>query len=126
MVDFTEWLRSQYGPGTRYPSARQLSLAISGAKNQNAVADLESRGLSRLDTAAKLAEATSTPLVFILSLAGVIPGPDTLGYHLSREEEALLANYRRLSPEFRRAIHGAIRGFLWPAPEIASLDQEAS
>ena len=72
MDELREWLGRQYGPGAKYPSPRQLSLAISNNRNQGIVAEIENKGLVKFETAINLARATETPLVRILLMAGIV------------------------------------------------------
>ena len=72
MEDLRQWLGRQRGPGSKFPSARQLALAISGNRNQNVVANIERNGVLTFETARGLARATKTPVVQILLMAGVI------------------------------------------------------
>ena len=68
-----EWLRRQYDwPGAQYPSARQLSLAITGGKDQGTVGDIERKGITTFKRARDLSAATNTPVVQILLMAGLI------------------------------------------------------
>ena len=72
-----EWLRRQYDwPGAQYPSARQLSLAITGGKDQGTVGDIERKGVTTFKRARDLSAATDTPVVQILIMAGLIGESD--------------------------------------------------
>ena len=68
-----DWLRTQYGPGKPYKSARQLSLAISDGRNPNQVFDIESRGTARPETLQKIAEVLSVPIQTVYRIAGWLP-----------------------------------------------------
>ena len=73
MDDLRKWLRRQYDwPGAQYPSARQLSLAITGGKDQGTVGDIERKGITTFKRARDLSAATDTPVVQILLMAGLI------------------------------------------------------
>ena len=72
MERFKEWLRHQWGPGTKYRSPRQLSLAISDDKDEGAYAAMERRGLVKFDRAKGLAKATGVSVLQILLMAELV------------------------------------------------------
>ena len=72
MENLQEWIGTQYGPGTKYPSARQLALAISQNRNQNVVSDIERKGILTFDTAQGVARATGVSVLRVLLMSGVV------------------------------------------------------
>lgn len=121
-MGLTQWIRQQYGPDRRYKSGRQLSLAISGGKNPNAVYDIETRGNARIDTLRKLSETLEVPLPAILVCAGWLT-PDDLGQtddSLTAEEVELLRLYRETRPDLRRVIVAGLRAASAVPPDETS------
>ena len=90
MEDLRKWLRRQYDwPGAKYSSARQLSLAITGGKDQGTVGDIARKGITTFKRARHLSAATNTPVVQILMMAGLIAESDieaTMGKLLSARQ----------------------------------------
>ncbi len=104
--NFQEWLGAQWGPGKKYPTPRQLSFAISNGKNPGAVGDLEKRGISRLDTAEKVAIATGSSLIEVLVAAGWIKEEDLQQPRLSQVEWRLVEAYRETRDDLKPFIEG--------------------
>ena len=105
---FREWLRRQYGrPGSRYRSARQLSLAISEGANANLIFDIEKRASAKIETFAKLAEALEVPLIEVFIEAGWLR--EEARSCLSEEDQEILAVYHRSPdrPLMRRILEAA-------------------
>ena len=118
MEKLNSWLRRQYDvPGAKYPSARQLSLAITNGKDQGTVGDIERRGITTFKRARELSAATETPVLQILLMAGLINESEIEGGTLSPQQvraatvvgdlpdevtDAWLVSLERLVPILRR------------------------
>lgn len=106
MGKLTEWLRSQWWPGTLYSSPRQLSLAISEGKDQVAYADIERKGLVKFDRARALARATSTSVLRIVLFAGIIDETEieaVAGRSLTASQEKAAGLIQSLPDDFADA-----------------------
>lgn len=90
------WLKTQYGPGQRYKSGRQLSLAISDGDNPGLVFDIENRGSARVETMRKLATALDRSFLEVLVLAGWLSQDEVSSGGVSPEERSHLEKKRRL------------------------------
>ena len=97
------WLKGQYGPGMRYKSARQLSLAISDGDNPGLVFDIENRGSARVETMRKLANALDRSFVEVLLLAGWLSEDEVSEGGVTPAERTHLEKWRQL-PDADRAM----------------------
>ena len=91
METLNEWLGRQHTvAGAKYPSARQLSLAITDNHNGGMVSEIENRGLVKFETAINLALATETSVLRILMMAELVKKSDIeaiSGQVLSEDQE---------------------------------------
>ena len=111
------WIRLQYGQGRLYPSARALSMAVSGGHNPNAVADMHARGVARLETLLDLARVCHTDPVFLMGLA-VGLDTETIGARVESDEEVrLLRAFRRLDQMARRLVLQGCEGAAYGSEE---------
>ena len=90
------WLKTQYGPGQRYKSGRQLSLAISDGDNPGLVFDIENRGSARVETMRKLATALDRSFLEVLVLAGWLSQDEVSAGGVTVEDRTLLEKWRGL------------------------------
>ena len=111
MNSLAEWLRTQYGPGKEYPSARQLSFELSNGKNPNLIFDIERRGYAKFETLVKLAELANLPVTRLFVLAGYIPQAE-LNLKLSVPEQMLVDNWNALGDEDQNTICEVMVRFL--------------
>ena len=130
-MDLFEWLNHQWGPGRRFASPRQLSLAISEGHEQNAVTNLENRGLTTIRNVERIARATGTSQLRVLLLAGVVTEEEIreLGGIapnagvLSIEEEEWVQMLRQAPPILRESILQGLRAGLGTIQDSAGDSQ---
>ena len=106
MSQLRNWLRTQYGPGKRFNSARQLSLAVSAKQqshNPNLVYDIESRGTAKIETLLALAGVLDVPPIRVFIEAGWISSEE-LKDNLLENERRFLYKWRQLSLDDQRML----------------------
>ena len=106
MNKLRDWLRDQYGPGKKFRSARQLSLAVSAQQqshNPNLVYDIENRGTAKIETLLSLAQTLDIPPTRIFIEAGWISSEE-LRDNLQENERQFLYKWRQLIPDDQRML----------------------
>ena len=115
-----DWLNDQWGPGKKFASPRQFSLAISEGHDASALTHIESRGLTTIRTAQRIGHATGTGTLRVLLLAGVVTeeeirelgGAAPQAGVLSIEEEEWVQMLRRAPPILCESILQGLRAGL--------------
>ena len=96
------WVRTQYGPGKRYKSARSLSIAA--RRNPNTVMTIEERGRASAEVLVALARATDTSPLELFVMSGWIDSEE-IRFDLSPDEERLVKSYRQTRESLRPFLH---------------------
>ena len=114
----TKWLRAQYGPGRRWPTLRQFSIACG---NERMVPRLETQGTGDVSSLRAVSRATGEPLVNLMLLAGLVTVEEMSprrSERLTGEEQQVLQGFRELNPEGREAVVRLLRVLLETAPSL--------
>lgn len=99
-----EWIRSMYGPGRQFPSARQW--ALHAGLSASVVNSIEESGYASCKAIIKLARAVKVSPISVLLLAGHLYPEECKGANiqLTPQERDLLYRYRQLAPDVQDAI----------------------
>ena len=111
-TELVEWLRSQYGPGRKFSTPRQLSIAA--GRNQNAVASIEEKGHATADVLVDIARVVGESSLVPFQLMGWLK-EEAIANGLSANENYFISLYRSLSPHQREVLIEVAGAMIEPA-----------
>ena len=120
-ASIVDWVRSFYGPGRQYASARSLSLAA--RHNENAVKRLEENGYATPEVLVDIARAAGVSPVDPLLIVGLLE-EEEVTTELSGREPELVRLFRRMTVFQQFALLQVAEGFLQPATEPLVMSRE--
>ena len=132
-MELFEWLNRQCGPGQKFASPRQLSLAISEGHDQSALSNMEARGLTTIRNVQRIAQATGISQLRVLLMAGIVTEDEIQEFGglaaergvLSIEEEEWVQMLRQAPPILRESILQGLRAGLRTLEALGELSEEA-
>ena len=104
-----DWVRQQYGPGRKYRSARQWSIAA--GRNVNAVNTLEEVGHATPEVVVDLARAAGVSPIHVLIISGLLHDGEA-ETKISDDALEVVAGWDQLPQQGRHWMLGSLRGML--------------
>ena len=104
-----EWVRSMYGPGRQFPSARQW--ALHAGLSASVVNAIEESGYASCKAVIKLARAANASPTTALLLAGYLSQEECsmTNHQMSPRKQDLLHQYCQLDQDARDVVDATVR-----------------